>query len=72
MISPEAVQVGLRGALNIMKSLCMIDGEVEPQEGIGVLNGQLSRTEILATRGGIVAKLVDVGDPISRDQVIVT
>jgi len=70
MISPEAVQVGLRGALNIMKSLGMIDGEVEPQEGIGVLNGQLSRTEILATRGGIVEKLVDVGDPISRGQVI--
>ena len=70
MISPEAVQVGLRGALNIMKSLGMIDGEVEPQEGIGVLNGQLSRTEILASRGGIVEKLVDVGDPISRDQVI--
>lgn len=70
MINPKAVQIGLRGALNIMKSLGMIDGEVEPQDGIGVLNGQLSRTEILATRGGIVEKLVDVGDPISRDQVI--
>ena len=70
MISPVAVQVGLRGALNIMKALGMIDGEMEPQEGIQIIKGQLSRTEILATRGGIVEKLVDVGDPVSKGQVM--
>lgn len=70
MISPEAVRVGVRGTLNVMKQLGMIDGEIEPQDEIKVIGGRLSRTELNVTRGGLVSKLVDVGDPIEKGQLI--
>jgi len=69
-ISDEAVQVGIRGVLNVMKELDMIDGDVEPQEGIQVIDGRLSRTELNATLGGIVTKSVGVGDEVRKGQVI--
>jgi predicted deacylase len=69
-INQEAVNVGIRGVFNVMKALKMIDGEIEPQEGIHVINGKLSRTELNATRGGIVNTLVNVGEPIKKGQVI--
>jgi predicted deacylase len=69
-INQLAVEVGLLGVLNVMKAIDMIDGEVEPQEGIQVLEGKLSRTELNATRGGIVTTFVNVGDPIQKGQVI--
>lgn len=69
VIDPEAVEVGVRGVLNVMKVLDMIDGEVEKQT-VDVISGRLSRTELNATRGGLVSKLVDVGEPIKKDQLI--
>jgi predicted deacylase len=69
VIDPEAVEVGVRGVLNVMKTLDMIDGEVEKQT-VDVISGRLSRTELNATRGGLVSKLVDVGEAIKKDQVI--
>ena len=69
VIDPEAVEVGVRGVLNVMKALDMIDGEVEEQT-VDVISGRLSRTELNATRGGLVSKLVDVGEAIKKDQVI--
>jgi predicted deacylase len=69
-ISKKAVDVGVRGVLNVMKKLEMIDGDVEPQKSIQIIDGQLSRTEINATRGGIVNTGVNVGKPISKGQVI--
>lgn len=70
MIYPQAVRVGVRGTLNVMKQLGMIDGQIEPQDEIDVLDGRLSRTELKVTRGGLVKKFVDVGDAIEEDQVI--
>ena len=69
-ISKQAVRVGIRGTLNVMKSLGMIDGEVEPQTEIQVLASKLSRTELNANRGGIVNTLVEFGDTIKKGQVI--
>ncbi|NIU84027.1 MAG: hypothetical protein GWN64_11290, partial [Candidatus Thorarchaeota archaeon] len=69
-ISQNAVEVGLRGVLNVMKALGMINGEIEPQEGVHVIEGKLSRTEINANKGGIVSTLVNVGDPVKKGQVI--
>ena len=69
-IDPLAVEVGVRGTLNVMKSLGMIDGPIEPQQGIQIIDGSLSRTELMADRGGIVMEYVDVGDRIKKDQKI--
>jgi predicted deacylase len=69
-ISPEAVQIGVRGVLNVMKTLRMIDGERQLQQGIKVLSGQLSRTELMVDRGGIINDFVEVGDPVEKGQII--
>jgi predicted deacylase len=70
LINPKAVQVGVRGTLNVMKSLGMIDGEIEPQSGLKIIGGDLSRMEINANHGGLVMEYADVGDEIHRNQVI--
>ncbi len=69
-IDPEAVKVGVRGVLNVMKHLDMIDGEVEPQTDIQLISGRLSRTELNATRGGLVIEFAEVGGSIKKDEVI--
>jgi predicted deacylase len=69
-IDPKAVKVGVRGVLNVMKSIGMIEGEIEPQEGVHILNGNLSRTELNATRGGLVKEIAGVGDAIKKGEVI--
>lgn len=69
-ISREAVQVGIRGVMNVMKSIGMVDGEIQPQSEIQVLTGQLSRTELMVTGGGIINDFVDVGDSVKKGQVI--
>ena len=69
-IDPLAIEVGVRGTLNVMKTLGMIDGHIEPQDGIQVINGNLSRTEIIASRGGLVIEFVEVGERIKEGQTI--
>ena len=69
-ITPEAVEVGTRGTLNAMKYLGMIDGEIEPQEGIQIIDGRLTRTEITATKGGLVRQNKPLGDPVTKGEVI--
>jgi predicted deacylase len=69
-IDQQAVRVGIRGTLNVMKRIGMLDGEVEAQDEIQVIGGQLSRTELNATRGGIVMTQVEVGDAVKKGQII--
>lgn len=69
-ISPEAVQVGVRGMLNVMKYLDMIDGEIEPQENVQILDGRLTRMEIMASVGGIVKQYKTVGDPVRSGEIL--
>ena len=69
-ISKEAVQVGVRGVLNVMKTIGMIDSEVQPQQDIQVIDGQLSRTELMVTHGGIINEFVEVGDPVKKGQLL--
>lgn len=69
-IDPQAVQVGVKGVLNVMKHLGMIDGDVEPQDDIPVIQGKLSRTELNATRGGLVMEYAEVGAEIKKGELI--
>jgi len=69
-IDPLAVEVGVRGALNVMKSLEMIVGEPEPQEGIVILEGKLTRVEILANTGGIVIPVKGIDEPVSQGEIV--
>ena len=69
-ITPLAVQVGVRGALNVLKSLGMIDGAIEKQEGIPVVPGILARTQLLSDRGGLVTMYKQPAEPVKKGEVV--
>jgi predicted deacylase len=69
-IDKESVRTGLRGTLNVMKYLKMIDGEIEKQEGIKAIGGRMTRTEVTSNKGGLIHYFKDIGDPISNGEVI--
>ena len=60
----------MRGALNVMKRLGMIAGEVEAQKDILVFNGRFSRTEVTATRGGLAKEFKAPGDAVKKGDVV--
>lgn len=69
-ITPQAVRVGVRGALNVLKTLGMIDGTVEKQDEVPVIPGVLSRTQLLADRGGLVTMLKEPAEPVRKGEVV--
>ena len=70
-ISEPSTSVGVRGVLNIMKAFDMIDGELEPQEGISIVPG-VNRFHgiIRANRGGVIRLLKKPGEPIKGGEVL--
>jgi predicted deacylase len=69
-MSPKAVSTGVRGVLNVMKHLGMIGGEQEAQNEVLVIPGRMTRTELMANRGGLVRFLKDAGDPVKKGEVV--
>jgi len=67
---PLSLDTGVRGTLNVMRLLGMLDGDVEPQHGVPLIEGPLSRIELTANRGGLVHPLKDAGDEIKEGEVI--
>jgi uncharacterized protein len=53
-IDEVSVQTGVRGLLNVMKKIGMIDGAIEEQKDTLVIKGPLSRIELTANKGGLV------------------
>lgn len=66
----HSVVTGVRGTLNVMKYLGMIEGQQEKQEGVPAIEGRLTRTEITATKGGFVHYLKELGEPIVKGEII--
>ncbi len=72
-MNPRAVKMGVRGMLNVMKVLGMIDGEVDPgQVELPVYKGNFVRMEITANKGGLVHLGKDAGDAVSKGDVLAT
>lgn len=70
-IEEKGVQVGIRGTLNVMKRLEMIDGAIEKQPGYESLNQEgLTRIELTANRGGFVHTLKVPGEPMAKGDKI--
>ena len=65
-----AIQVGVRGLLNVMKRLQMIPGEPEPQQGIPIIRGHLTRTEVTANRGGFAFFAKQAGEAVRAGETI--
>ena len=56
------VKIGVRGVLNTLKALGMLDGDVEPQGDTRVLKGSYEALgAVRANRGGLVNRFVDAG-----------
>jgi uncharacterized protein len=68
----EAVSAGVRGVLNVMKTLGMVDGQVEPQRQYVSLRDPILTEMIFANRGGLMyplkrpGDLVEKGDPVLK------
>ncbi|RPJ32867.1 MAG: hypothetical protein EHM35_11105 [Planctomycetaceae bacterium] len=69
-INPVAARAGVRAVLNVMKLLGLLEGKIEPQVELPVLNGLCSRTEVTATRGGLVHLRKEAGDPVAKGEVL--
>jgi len=70
-ISEPSTSVGVRGVLNVMKEFGMIDGAIEPQEGITIIPGVNRFYGILrANRGGIIRFLKKPGEFIRKGETV--
>jgi predicted deacylase len=69
-ILEDSVRSGVRGTLNVMKHLGMLDGAPEPQNDVPVIPGKLSRVETTAAKGGLVHYLSDAGAAVKKGEVL--
>lgn len=69
-IEPEGVESGVRGVLNVMRYLGMVEGAIEPQTVPCLPRVPLTRTEVTARRGGIVHPCKAVGERVRKDEPI--
>lgn len=65
-LEPASIEAGVRGTLNVLRTLDMLDGEPEPQTTVQIIPGRLSRTEVTVSRGGLLHQLVKVGEPVQQ------
>ena len=65
------VRIGVRGVMNCLKKLSMVEGQIEPQTETKVLAGRFEfYCTLPAERGGIVHRLVEVGVRLERGKEI--
>ncbi|MGA2790866.1 MAG: succinylglutamate desuccinylase/aspartoacylase family protein [Candidatus Bathyarchaeia archaeon] len=68
-----SVRAAVRGLMNVLKKLEMIEGTPEPQTDVKVFPGNFAFYGMsVANRGGIVNRLVDVGVKLKKDTPIAT
>lgn len=72
-INAAAVTMGVRGVLNCMKTLGMVDGPLDTaQTELPVHKGNFVRMELTANKGGIVHLGKDAGDAVQVGDVLAT
>ncbi|MCL5951044.1 MAG: succinylglutamate desuccinylase/aspartoacylase family protein [Chloroflexi bacterium] len=71
-LNPAAIKMGVRGVLNVMKALDMLDGKLEEQVELPVRKGHLTRMEITANKGGLVHPAKNAGDSVAKGEVLAT
>jgi predicted deacylase len=68
-IEPAVVEVGMRGVANLLKSLGMIEGNIE----MPAYQAQIDKTKwVRAARGGLLQFHVSPGDVVDADQALAT
>lgn len=72
-IHPAAVTMGVRGTLNVMKTLGMLAGDLDrAQKELPVYQGDFLRMEITANKGGLVHPGKNAGDAVRKGDVLAT
>lgn len=62
---------GVRGVLNVLRHLSMVEGELEPQRDLPIINHLLGpQLRVTPERGGFVQPQVQVGEWVTRGQVV--
>ncbi|MDQ7843793.1 MAG: succinylglutamate desuccinylase/aspartoacylase family protein [Armatimonadota bacterium] len=69
-MDPRSIETGVRGTLNVLRHLGMLEGEIEPQDGVPIIDGPLSRIELTANRGGLVHPLKEAGEAVREGEPI--
>ena len=65
----NSIRSGVKGTLNILKFLRMLDGELEPQTGMRVIKERIGpQIRLTAKRGGLLHYLVPVGSWVVAGQ----
>ena len=67
-----SVRAGVRGVLNVMKALGMLDGAPEPQVDVQVIPGRLTdRHSLMCEKGGFVRPMRALGTQVRRGDPVV-
>jgi uncharacterized protein len=70
-IDPTIVKAGVRGVLNVLRHLKMLDSSPEPQSGLPIINELLGpQLRITPERGGFVEPQVAIGTWVKKGQVV--
>ncbi len=71
MMEKSSVEMGVRGVLNVMRALRMIDGEIEPQKQNWLKSDRPLHTQIIfSNRGGLLHPLCELGSKVTEKQVV--
>lgn len=66
-----SIRAGVRGTLNVMKHLGMIEGEPEPQTEVPFIKEVLGpQLRVTAQKGGFVRPVAPMGEWVSKEQVV--
>lgn len=70
-VDPRSVKVGVRGTMNILRHLEMLEGEIESHDpGLNTFSGIVDWIEIFANEGGLVEFVAMPGDPLAKGQTV--
>jgi predicted deacylase len=71
-IHEPSARMGVRGVLNAMKALNMLDGQVEAQTDMVVHKGNFTRMELTADKGGLVHRGKEAGEAVRKGDLLAT
>jgi uncharacterized protein len=68
---PHIIAGGVRGVLNVLRHLKMIEGELEPQRDLPIINELLGpQLRVTPERGGFVHPQVPIGTWVTKGQIV--
>lgn len=71
ILQEDSIQASVRGVLNVMKCLGMIEGEIEPQTTLKVAGGHHVFKDLRTRKAGLALYLVDGGDWVEKGEDLV-